>query len=74
MTQIFVEINEVNRFAAPQTGLAGKQRLRGTGCRAGLRSDFTMKEGLARVQRKILIVLITTAQKDSGRNRFVSNS
>jgi hypothetical protein len=71
VTQIFVEINEVNRFAAPQTGLAGKQRLRETGCRAGLRSDFTIKEGLARVQRKILIALITSAQTRIGP---VSNS
>ena len=39
----------------PTSGLACKYQLRGTGCRAGLRSDSTMKEAGARVQRKLFI-------------------
>jgi hypothetical protein len=39
----------------PTSRLACKQQLRGTGCRAGLRSDSTMKEVRARVQRKIFM-------------------
>ena len=42
----------------PTSGLACKHQLRGTGCRAGLRSDSTMKDVRARVQRKIFIALI----------------
>jgi hypothetical protein len=43
----------------PTSRLACKQQLRGTGCRAGLRSDSTMKEVRARVQRKIFMGVIS---------------
>jgi len=43
----------------PTSGLACKYQLRGTGCRAGLRSDSTMKEVGARVQRKLFIAHIS---------------
>jgi hypothetical protein len=42
--QITVENNEVRRFAPRAAKLAGKRRLRGTGCGAGLRSDSTMQQ------------------------------
>jgi hypothetical protein len=56
--QIEVEIDEVRRLAIPTAGPTCKHQLRGTGCRAGLRSDFTMKEVLARVQRKKFMEII----------------
>jgi hypothetical protein len=56
--QIEVENNEVRRIAIPTSGPACKHQLRGTGCRAGLRSKSTMKEVFARVQRKKFMELI----------------
>src|SRR5258708_40122392 len=60
--QIEVENNRVRRIAMPTSGLACKYQLRGTGCRAGLRSDFTMKEVRPAVQRKLFVALIEKAQ------------
>ncbi|MCU1301789.1 MAG: hypothetical protein JWQ87_2073 [Candidatus Sulfotelmatobacter sp.] len=42
----------------PLQGRQAKYQLRGTGCIAGVRSDFTMKEVEDRVQRKKFIVRI----------------
>jgi hypothetical protein len=55
---LFVEINEVNGFAVPQTRLAGKHQLRGTLLRSRVRSKINMKEMLSQVQRKKFIALI----------------
>src|SRR5258708_1101513 len=60
--QIEVENNRVRRIAMPTSGLACKHQLRGTGCRAGVGSDSTMKEVGARVQRKLFIGRITSAR------------
>ncbi|MGO8796583.1 MAG: hypothetical protein ACLQLC_17310 [Candidatus Sulfotelmatobacter sp.] len=43
----------------PTSGLACKHQLRETGCGAGLRSTFTLKEAGAGVQRKIFIAAIS---------------
>jgi hypothetical protein len=53
-----MENNRVRRIAIPAAGLARKQQLRKTGYRDGLRSDSTVKDVRARVQRKEFILLI----------------
>ena len=48
----------------PTSGLACKHQLRGTGCRAGLRTDSTMREVGARVQRKLFMGIIEALEGD----------
>jgi hypothetical protein len=56
--QIAVEINGVKKDCMPQTRLARKQQLRGTGKQSRLRSDSSMQESARRVQFKEFMEVI----------------
>jgi len=58
--QIAVEINGVKKDCMPQTRLARKQQLRGTGCRAGCEVVPLCNRISAAVQRKKSIAAIST--------------